>query len=335
MKKLLGILVLGLLYFNSAHSDEWKIKNKWKVSCGIVDKESLVVNGKPKTKYNKNEFKLESVVFKLDKGEVGKCKNDKKDGTHGGFHYAGRQEITHRLPIGHTIFETDILIEGTPQYRSTVFQIHDGRNKGAPPSWIGIGMDWKIKYKFPKGECPPNKCKKIKTVYLKPGVKNRFKADINYQRKAKNLSVYYYLNDELIAQHIDVPLYKKKTDGPYGPSKPYIKIGIYRIGETGTTSFAYNNLVIKNKKIRVGKEKQDVVGNLPPNDIKQFEPAADKYRAIVKNKTDNTILIKAEGPTKEAAEKEAMKICIGKSIQSSFKEACYIHYVAAKPDYDM
>jgi len=30
-----------------------------------------------------------------------------------------------------------------------------------------------------------------------------------------------------------------------------------------------------------------------------------------------------------------MKICIGKSIQSSFKEACYVHYVAAKPDYDM
>ena len=58
----------------------------------------------------------------------------------------------------------------------------------------------------------------------------------------------YYLNNEMIAKHIDVPLSKKKTDGPYGPSKPYIKIGIYRIGETGTTSFAYNNLVIKNKK---------------------------------------------------------------------------------------
>ena len=43
-------------------------------------------------------------------------------------------------------------------------------------------------------------------------------------------------------------LSKKKTDGPYGLSKPYIKIGIYRIGDTGTTSFAYNNLVIKNNK---------------------------------------------------------------------------------------
>ena len=52
----------------------------------------------------------------------------------------------------------------------------------------------------------------------------------------------------MIAKHVDVPLSKKQTDGPYGPSKPYIKIGIYRIGETGTTSFEYSNLTIKNKK---------------------------------------------------------------------------------------
>ena len=81
-----------------------------------------------------------------------------------------------------------------------------------------------------------------------PGKKYRFKASIDYQKKTKTLSVFYYLNNEMIAKHIDVPLSKRKTDGPYGPSKPYIKIGIYRIGDTGTTSFAYNNLVIKNKK---------------------------------------------------------------------------------------
>ena len=152
------------------------------------------------------------------------------------------------MPIGQTIFETDIYIEGAPQYRSTVFQIHDGRNKGAPPSWIGVGMDWKIKYKFPKGECSSDNCKVFKKSYLKPDTKYRFKADINYQKKAKNLSVKYYLNNKLIAQHLNVSLLKKNTDGPYGPTKPYIKIGIYRIGETGTTSFAYNNLTIKNKK---------------------------------------------------------------------------------------
>ena len=39
--------------------------------------------------------------------------------------------------------------------------------KGAPPSWIGVGMDWPLKYKFPKGECPPETCKKIKTAFIK------------------------------------------------------------------------------------------------------------------------------------------------------------------------
>ena len=246
MKKIIILISLYFFYFSPLHSEEWKIKNKWKVSCGIVDEESLVVNGKPIKKFNKKEFKLENVIFKLDKGDIGSCPTDKKPAYK--YNYSGRQEITHRLPEGKTIFETDILIEGAPQYRSTVFQIHDGRNKGAPPSWIGIGMDWKIKYKFPKGECKPEKCKKIKTAYLMSGKKYRFKASIDYQKKTKTLSVFYYLDNEMIAKHIEVPLSKKKTDGPYGPSKPYIKIGIYRIGDTGTTSFAYNNLVIKNKK---------------------------------------------------------------------------------------
>jgi hypothetical protein len=246
MKKILFLIVLSFIYSNIAISNDWKVKNKWKVSCGIVDKESLVVNSKPKIKYNKKEFKLESVVFKLDKGDVGSCPTDKKSA--GGYPYSGRQEITHRLPIGNTIFETDLLIKGAPAARSTIFQIHDGRNKGAPPSWVGVGGDWKIKHKFPKGQCSSENCKMFKFLYLEPGEKYRFKAEINYQKKAKFLSAKYYLNDELILQHLDVPLSKKNTDGPYGPSKPYIKIGIYRIGETGTTSYAYNNLIIKNKK---------------------------------------------------------------------------------------
>ena len=246
MKKIIILLNLFFFYFSQGYSEEWKIKNKWKVSCGIVDKESLVVNGKPITKFSKKEFKLENVVFKLDKGDIGSCPTDKKPAYK--YNYSGRQEITHRLQEGKTIFETDILIEGAPQYRSTIFQIHDGRNKGAPPSWVGVGGDWKIKHKFPKGQCSSENCKMFKFLYLESDKKYRFKAEINYQKKAKFLSAKYYLNDELILQHLYVPLSKKNTDGPYGPSKPYIKIGIYRIGETGTTSYAYNNLIIKNKK---------------------------------------------------------------------------------------
>ena len=110
MRNILITIYLSFFCFLNVNADEWKVKNKWKISCGIVDKESLVINGKPKTKYNKNEFKLESVVFKLDKGDVGSCPTDKKSGSHGGYPYAGRQEITHRLPVGKTIFETDIYI---------------------------------------------------------------------------------------------------------------------------------------------------------------------------------------------------------------------------------
>ena len=115
MKKTLFLIVLSFIYSNIAISNDWKVKNKWKVSCGIVDKESLVVNGKPKIKYNKKEFKLESVVFKLDKGDVGSCPTDKKSA--GGYPYSGRQEITHRLPIGNTIFETDLLIVSSSELK--------------------------------------------------------------------------------------------------------------------------------------------------------------------------------------------------------------------------
>jgi len=51
MKKLL--IVILFIFFTSFHvvADEWKVKNKWKISCGLVDKEALVVNGKPKKKF--------------------------------------------------------------------------------------------------------------------------------------------------------------------------------------------------------------------------------------------------------------------------------------------
>ena len=247
MKKIYIFIVIFFSLSCYSYSDEWKIKNKWKISCGIVDKEALIVNGKPKTFYSKQEFKVNKVSFKLDKGDIGKCKPDKKPS--GGYSYSGRQEITHRLPSGNTIFETDIIVKGAPQARSTIFQIHDGRNKGAPPSWIGVGGDWKIINQFPKGECSPENCKMFKLLYLEPDKEYNLKADIIYDTKNKRISVKYYLDNIFFLQHLNVPISKKFTDGSYGPNKPYIKIGIYRIGETGTTIFTYNNLKIKNKKL--------------------------------------------------------------------------------------
>ena len=78
MKKIFVTTILLFLFNNSSIANEWKIQNKWKISCGLTDKEALVINGKPKKSYNKNSFKVDSAVFKLDKGEIGKCKPDKK-----------------------------------------------------------------------------------------------------------------------------------------------------------------------------------------------------------------------------------------------------------------
>ena len=119
MKKVL-LIILSFFIFFSVQANEWKNKNKWRISCGVVDKESLIVNGKSK-KYSKKEFKLVDVVFKLDKGEVGSCPTDKKPA--GGYPYSGRQEITHKLPIGHTIFETDITIDGAPSHFVCIYPV--------------------------------------------------------------------------------------------------------------------------------------------------------------------------------------------------------------------
>ena len=302
MKKILTIIILILSFSIPAHSNEWKNKNKWKISCGVVDKESLIVNGKSK-RYSKNEFKLVDVVFKLDKGEVGSCPTDKKPA--GGYPYSGRQEITHKLPIGHTIFETDITIDGAPSARSTIFQIHGGRNSGAPPSWVGIDDGWKIIQKFPKGECSKENCKMLELITLETGKTYRFKAEIDYQKKAKFLSVKYYLDDKFILHHYDVPLLTKKTDGPYGPTKPYIKIGIYRIGETGTTTYTYKNLIVKTKK-KSSFEKVDT---------------SAEFIVVVKNKIDKNILIKIKGFGKEKVVEKAMNECMKKNA-----DGCYVHY---------
>jgi len=98
-------------------------------------------------------------------------------------------------------------------------------------------------------DCFKPNCKQLSyDSYLKPGERKNFKAEVEYINKEKKISAKYYLDGELIIQHLNVPLDTKKTDGPYGPNRPYIKIGMYRIGDTGTTTFSYDKIVLKNKR---------------------------------------------------------------------------------------
>ena len=94
-------------------------------------------------------------------------------------------------------------------------------------------------------------------ITLEVGKIYKFRAEIDYQKKSKYLSVKYYLDYEFILQHYYVPISSKKTDGPYGPNKPYIKIGIYRIGDTGTTTYNYNNHLIAFEDKSVGRPQDD------------------------------------------------------------------------------
>ena len=48
MKKIISIIVVFFSIYTLANADEWKTQNKWKISCGLTDKEALVINGKPK-----------------------------------------------------------------------------------------------------------------------------------------------------------------------------------------------------------------------------------------------------------------------------------------------
>ena len=91
-----------------------------------------------------------------------------------------------------------------------------------------------------------------------------------------------------------------------------------------------NNFLIKKLGL---KDSDDLMKAIDTVIEKYGRSRRNKYRVVVKNKTDSSILIKAEGSTKETAEKEAMKICIGKSIQSSFKDACYVHYSGEVPKF--
>ena len=44
MKKILTIIIAPLMIFNIVNAEEWKILNKWKISCGLTDKDGCYVH---------------------------------------------------------------------------------------------------------------------------------------------------------------------------------------------------------------------------------------------------------------------------------------------------
>jgi len=62
-----------------------------------------------------------------------------------------------------------------------------------------------------------------------------------------------------------------------------------------------------------------------PYSITRPTQTESNYIVVVKNKKDDTILIKIRGTSKEKIEKEAIKTCKDKS-ELSVKDSCYVHY---------
>mgnify|MGYP003327127567 CR=1 FL=1 len=117
--------------------------------------------------------------------------------------YSGRQEVTHKLPIGHSIFETDLLIEGAPSKRTTIFQIHDGRNGCAPPLKVNIQKDGKIKLRGDYKKGPGEQCiydiikstGRGKTTIKRDGTEYKLNVLLDFDGNG-GFKVKVYINDE-------------------------------------------------------------------------------------------------------------------------------------------
>ena len=64
----------------------------------------------------------------------------------------------------------------------------------------------------------------LEFITLETGKTYRFKAEIDYQKKAKFLSVKYYLDDKFILHHYDVPLLTKKLMDPMDQPNLILKL---------------------------------------------------------------------------------------------------------------
>ena len=191
--------------------------SKWPISCGLVDEEAYRVEG---SKH----------IFKLDNGDIGRCSTDSKGykDAYLEFDHSERQEVKSKKVYnkGQYKFSALVTISGASQWRSTILQFHDSGKKGAPPSWFGFDGDWWFRTSDKRGM--------KKNLRITLGQPFQLEA-IFWFPNEKTLSVDYFIDGELIAQHHN----RKMNKGSY------VKFGIYRVLSEGTTTFIYDNPVIE------------------------------------------------------------------------------------------
>ena len=202
------LIVAGIvaLFATSANAD-------WKSSCG--------------SNYDRNG---DNFSFTVEKDSIGGCPSDKKS-----YQYV-RYSITHSersevkssrdLTPGVYLWSADIVIDRAceqPAQRNTLFQVHDGRSSGAPPSWFGI-----------------NEYNSFRThdqnYSIKPvPEKNKFNLESKITFKDKRIDVDYFVDGELVAS----------TTGFQKGDQMYLKFGVYRVNSKCTITQTYNNVTIR------------------------------------------------------------------------------------------
>lgn len=225
---IIGLIILtGCLESRIETPKSWKKINPfWVVSCGITDSESY-------KKLDKDTF-----VFKIDVKDIGRCPSDRfpYEDAYLQFPWSERQEINTN-PLGYGIYEFSALIQiettGLNAFRNTMFQIHDFRDNGAPPSYLQVyggksGTSNRFRLSHPE-------CRSIRCRENLPNVpKAEFKLKVIFEHRPKILITNYFINDELII-----------SGGGQTNSPIYVKIGIYRILGKSSTIQTYRNVMLR------------------------------------------------------------------------------------------
>ena len=237
-----GAVVLLLIYFPTLvfSSELIKINPDWKVSCGVVDKDAY-------QKISNNEFR-----FHIDVGDRGRCSTDKRsfEDDYFEFTHSERQEVKGKpLSSGKYKWTASISIdrgdcklfqEGIKKYRTTIFQVHDDRMSGKPPSWFGLMLDKNGKISF-------------RTMERHRGITQapnsfRLRAEVDYSTQKRRMTVEYFVDGKFIA----------RTSKPT-KKKPYIKFGIYRVNGNCSETFTY-------KRVSLEKYRSNISQVAPPNE---------------------------------------------------------------------
>ena len=367
MKKLLGILVLSLLWCNFSIAGEMNIfkkkiklpkdiaqgyKNVWNFCCNF-DPETRLTPDHAFKFVNKTEghpvrLGEQSIRFELRRGDCGVSSGGYDDCAIKSS--SGMTSERHELlldpdvsPFKKITWNTYsiFLPEDFPLYgfdHITMGQLHGDGDGAVGFQWdIGVGGGYVVNRRT---GCflPKNKNKKCSISNPENNTQQVIPKDkllgkwhdivLNVNwTKKQNGYLKQWINGKLVYH------YQGNTDTPR--EKEQFQMGIYRGPLPSTpknlTQIAYFDQVRFAKSCKKLKLKDlgYSCNELESQKISKIDTIEkDNYMAVIKSKDDAKYILKVSGASKELAGKKGLKKC-----KESGKTACYVHYVSAKSQY--